>query len=77
MGWITLLKLFVSLAYEIAKVVNQRQLMGAGAAQEALGALEKANEAIARGQKARMDARADLERNPDSVHDDDGFKRPD
>lgn len=77
MDWLKVALALISGVSAFVSWLKERQLLEAGAAKEALMGLEISNAAIEKGRKARLDARADLERNPGRVRDDDGFKRPD
>lgn len=77
MNWIGLALAAIKTVSALVGWLQSRQLLDAGAAREALAALEVANAAVEKGRKARADTRADLERNPERLRDDDGFKRPD
>ncbi|MDE2444784.1 MAG: hypothetical protein KGO94_01315 [Alphaproteobacteria bacterium] len=76
MSWLALAMALVKLTSGIITTLNEKKLIEAGAAKAALAALEKANAAISRAQKARQNSNADLELHPDRLRDTDGFKRP-
>lgn len=69
MGWLSLLKLLLSLGVKIAEIVRNKSLMDAGEAKAIARALEKQH---GRVQKA-LDARR--ARPGDESADDDGFRR--
>lgn len=56
---------------------EKQKWMEAGAAEAALKGLREADAAIATANKARADMRDSITRNPGSLRDDDGFRRPD
>jgi hypothetical protein len=71
----------ISAVFTVAKwligYAEKQKWMAAGAAEAALKGLQEADAAIAVANKARADMRDTLTRNPDSLRDDDSFRRPD
>ena len=57
--------------------LRNRQLIEAGRAEAIASNLNSVLNEIAAAQLARDTVRADLERNPERLRDDDGFERPD
>lgn len=75
MSWIGLLKVLLTLVDRIFTYVQERKLINAGEAQAFARQMEDVNGRVQRAQKARQDVRDNLARNPDSLHDDDGYRR--
>jgi hypothetical protein len=75
-NWLALVMGLLKTTSAIVTYLNQKKLMEAGAAEAALAALERANEAIAKGRMARQSANADLDLHPERLRQSDGFKRP-
>ena len=77
MTWLSIVLGLVKLTSALISYLHDNKMIDAGAAKEALNALENANAAIEKGRNARKASNADSELHPDRVRDDDGFKRPD
>ena len=56
MPWALILKAFLSIAGSIAKIMEQKQLLDAGATQAILKGNQDANDAIDRAERARANA---------------------
>ena len=76
MSWVSVALALMKLASALVSYMHDNKMIEAGAAMEALKSLEKANEAIATGRKAREDSHIDSELHPERLRNDDGFKRP-
>ena len=77
MSWLTIALGLVKLSSALIGYLHDNKLIEAGAAVEALDSLEKADAAIEKGRKARQTSVTESELHPDSLRNDDGFKRPD
>ena len=77
MGWLGLISGLISVVSALVKWAQDRQLIAAGEAQNALRALEQANAEIQKGKKARLDQRAANESDPTGGLSGDKFERPD
>ena len=76
MGWLSFLSGLSKLFNAVMEAFRENQLRQDGKnAQQATDAKETAREVQA-ANDARADAERVLEREPDRLHDDDGFKRP-
>lgn len=75
MSWIGLISGLIGLVSSLVKWAQDRQLIAAGEAQNALRALEQANAEVEKGRKARLDQRA--ANDADGGMSNDKFERPD
>ena len=74
---ISIISAVLAIARALVEYVQQRKWMDAGAAEATLKGIRDADAAIKKGNDARAAARDNAAKHPDSVRDDDGFKRPD
>lgn len=74
---ISIVSALLGLAKWLVAYAEQRRWMDAGAAQAALRGIDDADKAIKDASDARQSVRDRHARDPSSVRDDDGFKRPD
>lgn len=74
-SWIGLISGLIGLVSSLVKWAQDRQLIAAGEAQNALRALEQANAEVEKGRKARLDQRA--ANDADGGMSNDKFERPD
>ncbi len=77
MTWLTLLRLALTLAARIAGIVCEKRLMQAGAAHALRQVLIEQQTRVQAAQQARRKVRAVLNNNPQSLRDDDGYRRKD
>lgn len=77
MNWLGLVLAILAIARAILELVGQKRGADAAAAREALASLEKASARIQTAVQARAAVRDDLNRHPERLRDDDGFRRPD
>lgn len=77
MTWIGILKALVLAVAGVASWLRDRQLIEAGRAEAIGSSLKLVLNEIAAADNARASVRTDLERNPERLRDDDGFKRSD
>ena len=75
MDWLGLVLAVVKLLGVFTQWLHDRQMLDAGKASQVAQELETQSNAIRKALKAREDIRADAERNPSRVPDDDGFRR--
>jgi hypothetical protein len=75
--WIGILKALVLAVAGVASWLRDRQLIEAGRAEAIGSSLKLVLNEIAAADNARASVRTDLERNPERLRDDDGFKRSD
>lgn len=72
---IGLLSALLTIIKLVAEYATSKKWIDAGTATAVAKGLQDATDAITRATAARDLVRAGIERNPDSVHDDDGFRR--
>ena len=77
MTWLGILKALVFAVGTFASWLRNRQLIEAGRAEAIASNLKSVLDEIAAADAARDAVRVALERNPQRLRDDDGFKRPD
>lgn len=75
MPWLTLLRLALTLTARIASIVREKRLMDAGAAHAMRDILMTQDRQVRAAQDARRKVRAVLNRHPETVRDDDGYRR--
>lgn len=75
MTWLTLAAALIGLATALVKWLSDKGDVADATAAAVLKGLREADEAIAKAKAARALVRADAERNPDRLRDDDGYKR--
>lgn len=66
MGWLSLLKLVLTLSASIAEIVEDKQLLDAGEAKNVAKTLREQNERVEKALTARRDVKHD----PDSLRND-------
>jgi cytochrome c-type biogenesis protein CcmH/NrfG len=74
---LSILSVVLAVARFLIGYSEKNKWIAVGAAEAALKGLQDADAAIAAANQARANVRDTLTRNPDSLRDDDGFKRPD
>jgi hypothetical protein len=74
---LSIISAVLALARWLVGYAEQKKWMEAGAAEATLKGLQDADAAIAAANQARADVRDNIARNPDSLREDDDFKRPD
>ena len=77
MTWLTLLKGVLVAAVALASWLKNRGVIEAGRAEIIAENLEAALDEIAQANAARDSVRLELDRDPSSLRNDDGFKRSD
>ena len=77
MTWLTLLKALLTAVGALVSFLKERQLVEGARAELIATNLRAALDEAAKANTVREAVRAELERNPASLRDDDGFKRPD
>ena len=77
MSWLTLVASALALINALIEFLRDRQSIDAATAEALLNSNREALDAIDKATHAREQVRADVERNPDGVMSDDGFKRQD
>jgi hypothetical protein len=75
--WLALLNAVLAVADAFLSWLKNRQLIDAGRAEIIALNLKGALDEIAKANIARDAARRDINRDPASLRDDDGFRRPD
>lgn len=74
---LSIVSTLLSLLQAVTGYLRDRKLLEQGAAVELNKALQHANKIVLEANVTRQSVRSTLERNPSSLHDDDGFKRND
>ena len=74
---ISIISAVLAIARWLVGYAEQNKWLKAGAAEATLKGLQDADAAIAAANQARADVRDTIARNPDSLRDDDGYRRPD
>lgn len=75
MTWLSLIAALIGLATALVKWLSDRGDVANATAAAILKGLREADEAIAKARAARDLVRSDIERNPDRLRDDDGYRR--
>ena len=75
MTWLGLIQALLTAVSALAAALGNRRLIDAGAAQAVAAHLAAALDEIGRADAVRDSVRRDLEREPERLRDDDGFKR--
>lgn len=77
MSYVQIVLGIVKLATALARYFERRGYLKQGEAAAILDGMKKETADVEIALSARRDARSELERDPDRLRDDDGFKRPD
>lgn len=75
MDWLALALGFVKLLGAFTGWLHDRALLNAGQAQQVASELKAQSDALHKALAARETVRSDLNRHPEHVSDDDGFRR--
>lgn len=75
MNWVGLVLALVKLAGAITSWLHDAKMFKAGQAEEIAKALQEQADGLKVAIKARQDTRAELNRHPEQLREDDGFKR--
>lgn len=75
MTWLSFISSLIGAVIAIIQGLERRGLIEAAVAQASLKGLRESDEAIKLAQTARQAVRDSIAANPDSVHDNDGFRR--
>ncbi len=75
MTWLSIAASLISLAVSLVKWLESRKQIDAALSAAILKSLREADELIDKAKAARAAVRDSIERDPDSVRDDDGFRR--
>lgn len=77
MIYVNLVVSLLQLATTIARALERSGAIKEGEQKAILDAMQKQQDDLDKAFKARAAARRELERHPERMHNDDGFKRPD
>jgi hypothetical protein len=73
--WLSAIAATISLVSAIVGWLERSKQIDAALSAAILKSLREADESIAKAEAARAAVRDDIKRNPDKLHDDDGFRR--
>jgi hypothetical protein len=77
MNWLSIIGTILSLTNSLIGYLRERKLIEGAVAEEMLKANNATLDAISRASKARQAVRDELNKHPERMRDDDGFRRPD
>jgi len=75
MTWLSVLAAVLAIAQGLTEYLRDRRIIDAATAQSILEGIRDADKAIGRAKAARALVRDAVEREPERLHDDDGYRR--